>query len=153
MKFYKIRALILLSVTKLFSAILFVEKTPLVSVANIIEKDGKLLFLQLSYLNGLGLPGGIIQSMENIENAIQREIKEETGLNVIELDYFYSTTAFFRGYPTLSIIFRVKTEGETKESKEGRLIWLKPEEALGKLAYEANEKALRKYLESRNLGH
>lgn len=143
----------LLSLTKLFSAILFVEKTPLVSVANIIEKDGKLLFLQLSYLNGLGLPGGIIQSMEDIENTVQREVKEETGLSVIELDYFCSTTALFRGYPTLSIVFRVKTEGETEESNEGRLIWLKPEEAVGKLAYEANEKALGRYLESRNLGH
>jgi len=53
----------------------------------ICEKDGKLLVVDKRtgpYRGRMDLPGGGIESFETIEEALKREIREETGLNVIE---------------------------------------------------------------------
>ena len=151
LRFHLLRAYIFLSLAKLLAIILMVEKTPLASVAGIIEKDGKILLLKQTYVKGLGIPGGIIEATETLETALWREIREETGLSVTDSAYFYSTTAFFKGYPTLSIIFKAKAEGEMKGSDEGELVWINPEDALGKMAYEASEKALRAYINDKKM--
>ncbi len=147
-KFYKARVLFCLYIFKFLSAILAIEKPPIVSAAAIIQKDGKLLFQELSYMKGLGLPGGIIQGNETAEEAVTREVKEETGLDVTHVSYFSSDQALFRGYPTLNIVFLAETTGETHESIEGKLVWLKPEEATGKMAYVVSEKALQRFIKT-----
>ncbi|KOO46143.1 NUDIX hydrolase [Priestia koreensis] len=53
----------------------------------ICEKDGKLLVVDKRtgpYRGRIDLPGGGVESFETIEEALKREIREETGLNVIE---------------------------------------------------------------------
>lgn len=146
MKFYKLRATFVVLVAKLLSKIFFVELPPIVSVATHIEKDGKMLFLDLSYMNGFCLPGGIIQSGEDAETSLKREVTEETGLTVIKSKYLSSVASSGRGIKTLSLVFLVETTGEIRESKEGTLHWLDPREALGKMAYTSNEIAIQKYL-------
>lgn len=59
-KFYKLRALVLVHIIKLLTKILFVEMLPIVSVTALISKKGRLLFVDLSYLQGLGFPGGVV---------------------------------------------------------------------------------------------
>ncbi|MFA6518601.1 MAG: NUDIX domain-containing protein [Candidatus Shapirobacteria bacterium] len=53
-----------------------------VSLKAFIEKDNKLLIL-INNDHGLDFPGGQIQAMENnLEKILQREVKEETNLEI-----------------------------------------------------------------------
>jgi ADP-ribose pyrophosphatase YjhB (NUDIX family) len=54
----------------------------LIGVLAFVRKDNQLLFLKLRYQYHWGLPGGFLKKGENIHTAIQREIREETGLEV-----------------------------------------------------------------------
>lgn len=148
LKFYKLRIVTLFYLFKLLSKLLFVEFPPLFSVAALIEKEGKLLFLDLSYQNGLGLPGGMVAGGETLEEALSREVVEETGLKITQSQYFTSVAvSSFRGLPTSSVIFLVKTSGQIRASEEGTLLWLKPTEAIDQLFYQDGREALQKYLE------
>jgi 8-oxo-dGTP diphosphatase len=62
---------------------------PIPSVAAIIEQDGAVLLVQRAVEPGKGrwcLPGGFIETGESIEDAVVREVKEETGLDCQPLD-------------------------------------------------------------------
>ena len=80
MKFYKIRAVLAIFLVKIFSKIMAIEFPPIFSVTALIEKNGKLLFMDYSYLKGLGFPGGIVKAGENMEESLEREVLEETGI-------------------------------------------------------------------------
>jgi ADP-ribose pyrophosphatase YjhB (NUDIX family) len=62
-----------------------VKLMPIPSVEAIIVKDGKLLFLRRKNDPANGqwwFPGGRIRMGESIEEALLRDVKEETGLTV-----------------------------------------------------------------------
>jgi ADP-ribose pyrophosphatase YjhB (NUDIX family) len=147
MNFYKVRAIIFVTVVKILSKILFLKMQPVVAVGAFIEKDGKMLFLDLSYRKGYGLPGGLLEGSETLEEGLVREIKEETGLDIVKYTYFGSATAIEYGVNALVMVFRVETAGEIKESIEGKLCWLDPREALPKMSYKNAHEALEKYLQ------
>lgn len=142
-KFYKLRALCLLYIIRFFAWILRVEVPPIFSVVAIIKKDNKLLFLDLSYFSGYCLPGGHVKSGENLEDALKREVEEETGLVVksASIDKSYATK--FKGVYQVAVAYFVETTGTLKDSEEGKLCWLKPKEAINKVYYKDNEYILR----------
>lgn len=129
--------------------ILFIETPPIFSVTALVEKEMKLLFLKLSYQKGLGFPGGIVKGGETLEQALEREVMEETGLKVVESNYFTSSVGSYKGIPTASAVYTIETSGELKSSEEGELVWLKPEEAFGKMFYKDSDLTLKKYLASK----
>lgn len=147
MKFYKLRAFILIILLRIFAFLLRVEKPPILSVAAIIKKENKILFLNLSYQKGYGLPGRIVQGGETLLDALKREVKEETGLTVKKANYFNSYDAKYLSISTISAAFFIEAVGELKSSEEGYLVWLEPKEVLGKLAYKDAEKAIGDLLE------
>ena len=56
---------------------------PAPSVAAILHRDGRVLLVKRNIEPGLGLwslPGGFIEEDENVEQAVIREVEEETGL-------------------------------------------------------------------------
>jgi mutator protein MutT len=58
---------------------------PLVGVGAVIAKDGKILLEKRRNDPGKGkwsVPGGIVELGEHVEEAVVREVKEETGLEV-----------------------------------------------------------------------
>lgn len=60
---------------------------PIIGVGAVIIKEGKLLLEKRANQPGKGkwtIPGGLVDLGENIENAVIRETKEETGLDVGE---------------------------------------------------------------------
>jgi 8-oxo-dGTP pyrophosphatase MutT (NUDIX family) len=148
-KLYKLRAFFVLFVVKIISKIFFVEFPPIFSVTALIKEGEKLLFLDLSYLKGFGFPGGIIKADENLEESLKREVFEETGLTVVKSKYVDSVKSKVNGISKVSAIFIVEVNGEIRDSEEGKLFWLKPQEALKKMAYIDNEITLKNYLDQK----
>lgn len=150
MKFTKFRAFLFLYVIRFLSKIFCIEVPPLVSVTALIEKENKMLFLKLSYIDGYGLPGGLVKEKETAEQALIRETSEETGLIVTTSSYLWSISSYHKGIPTISLVYKIEATGELKSSEEGELIWLEPtEEVMHNLAYESARLALKKYKSNR----
>lgn len=149
MKLYKIRAALAIFAVKLIAKIFAIEIPPTVSVAAIIERDKKLLFVKLSYLDGYGLPGGLIKSGETLEEGLKREVYEETGLSVENANFYKSYPSQSLGLNTLSLVYIVKASGKIKSSDEGEVYWIEPKDILGKFAYKDTEKTINDYLKNK----
>lgn len=66
----------------------------------LVEKDGKYLLLKRANPPKAGtwnLPGGFMEAGETVEEAIKRELKEETGLEVEPYEYFMSRPSKYGG--------------------------------------------------------
>lgn len=60
-------------------------EAPIVGVGAVIVKDNKVLLIRRAGEPGRGLwsiPGGLVELGERIKDAVRREVKEETGLDV-----------------------------------------------------------------------
>ncbi len=60
-------------------------KAPAVAVDAIVEKNGKILLIKRKkepFKGAYALPGGFVECGESCENAVVREVEEETGLKV-----------------------------------------------------------------------
>jgi len=60
------------------------EQLP-ISTGGVLIKDGKVLLVKVNYGRNKGkwmLPGGVVEDGESLEDAVIREIKEETGLSI-----------------------------------------------------------------------
>lgn len=143
MKFYKVRAAMLAAIALIASKVLVVELPPVVSaVAIVVRDDGEVLFVKLSYSGGDALPGGIVQKGETAEEAVKRELCEETGLIAKNIDYLFSVSSQIRGLGTLGMYYLVHATGEIRKSREGVPYWGNPREAMRRLVYAANRAAL-----------
>lgn len=152
MKFYKFRVAFFLLFARIFSKLLFVEFPPIPSSGAIIEKDGKILVLNLSYMKGYGLPGGVIGGGEDGEESLIREVKEETGLTVTKCEYFCTVTGDYGPIATaVSFVYKVSVEGDIQASEEGELLWVTPQEAVKNMAYKNAEKVLELYITRANV--
>jgi ADP-ribose pyrophosphatase YjhB (NUDIX family) len=73
------------------------------------DADQRLLLLKRSDNQCWGLPGGAVEPGEEIEQAARREILEETGLEVHDLELFgvFSGPEFFYEYPNGDQVYNV----------------------------------------------
>ncbi len=64
----------------------------------------------------LDLPGGFVDMNETIEEGMRREIKEETGLDVADIEYLYSSPNIYMysglGVHTIDMDFLVRVHGD-----------------------------------------
>lgn len=147
-KLYLYRGLFLATIIKFFADILGFKLPPVLSVFGIIKNGKKILALNLSYKKGYALPGGLAEINETLEEALKREIFEETGLNISESKYFKSYKTKKRIYAVTSVCFLVKTSGAIKSSFEGEIKWVTPEEFYANSAYDDNKMAIRDYMKN-----
>lgn len=84
------------------------DKQPRVVVGALIEQNGKYLLVKEVLEDNREywiIPGGGVDFGESLEEAIKREIKEETGLDIEIIRYIQHKEAIFPEYNYHTIIF------------------------------------------------
>ena len=74
-------------------------KRPLVGVAVVVLRDGRVLLGKRKGAHGQGtwaLPGGHLELFETIEDCAKREVFEETGLSIGNIEHAAFTNDFFK---------------------------------------------------------
>ncbi len=126
------------------------------TVAIIRNEKGEILVTKRAKNPGLGMldmPGGFIDEMESAEEAVAREVKEETGLEVKSIKYILSRpNLYLYGevlYRTIDLFFECQVETfdlTRQESEIAELMWMKPEDLdLDKFAFESIKSGLKTY--------
>ena len=107
----------------------------------IYNKEGKILLIQNNKWGDFWhIPGGHIEMGETSDEALKREIKEETGLEIDNIEFIgwqdaIYPKAFFKKKHFIFLNFCAKLAGGkiTKSDEMEEYIWIKPREALKKL--------------------
>lgn len=95
------------------------------------NEKGEILLQRRSDKNEWGFPGGAIEIGESAKDTVIREIKEETGLDVIPQELIGIYTGYFDEYPNgdkaqvISIFFDLKIVGGCLDEMNNESIELK----------------------------
>ncbi|MEX2443909.1 MAG: NUDIX domain-containing protein [Alkalispirochaeta sp.] len=108
----------------------------------------------------LDFPGGFIDPGESAENALSREIREEIGVEVASLTYFWSAPNRYeyRGvtYNTCDLVFVGRTLERPRHVQESEISGyrlIKPEEVdLESIAFPSLREAMRRYIDHETSG-
>jgi O-acetyl-ADP-ribose deacetylase (regulator of RNase III)/ADP-ribose pyrophosphatase YjhB (NUDIX family) len=93
------------------------QNGPFTTVDAIIEIDDGIVIIQRSNPPfGFALPGGFVDYGESLEEAVKREAKEETDLDIIDLKQFHTYSEPNRDprFHTIGTVFIAKAKGEPK---------------------------------------
>jgi mutator protein MutT len=104
-------------------------------VAAIIRRANQILItrrLNDAHLPGLWeFPGGKVEQGESLEEALQREIREELGIGIAVEDEFFTVA---HDYPTKSVMLHffncTISQGEPQPLDVADLKWVRPEELM-----------------------
>lgn len=105
----------------------------LTNMVMVYKDDGSIL-VQLREKHdwpGLNFPGGHIEDNESAPESAIREIKEETGLDIknVESCGYFEWNEPQKGIRYVTLLFRTKDfSGELKSSSEGKVFWIKKED-------------------------
>lgn len=130
-------------------------KTPFLTVDGIIELyrngefQGIVLIERLNAPLGLAIPGGFVDIGESVEEALVREMKEETDLEVeiVSLLNVYSDPVRDPRFHTASVVYICKAEGRPRgldDAKEA-IVYKRDEIPFEKLVFD-HAKILKEYL-------
>jgi 8-oxo-dGTP pyrophosphatase MutT (NUDIX family) len=105
------------------------------AVAYVERADGKVLCVWNKRYGCWGFPGGRVEAGESIEEALRRELREETGVELVEATHIHTGP---HGLPVVDptrasdvAFYRVKIFCEPREMEEGCAVtWLTQEEFL-----------------------
>jgi len=96
-----------------------------------VEHDGRVLLLRQHHRRGWTLPGGLVDRGENAAQAVEREVREETGLDV-EVGLPFATVVEPRAR-RVDVLYHVRVDGAEPPVSAGSeailASWLVPEDA------------------------
>jgi O-acetyl-ADP-ribose deacetylase (regulator of RNase III)/ADP-ribose pyrophosphatase YjhB (NUDIX family) len=108
-------------VTYLEHIIYKLQHGPFTTVDAIIEtNDGIVVIERSNPPFGLALPGGFVDYGESLEEAVKREAKEETGLEITDLKQFHTYSQANRDprFHTISTVYIAKAKGKPKSGSD-----------------------------------
>lgn len=107
-----------------------VEKIELVNMCMISDKDGNILVQnRVKSWRGIAFPGGHVEKYESIVDSVIREIKEETGLTIWDVELCGIKQWFSDDVRSVCFLFKTsRFEGELKSNDEGENFWIKRED-------------------------
>ena len=125
------------------------EYTHFVSVAALVTNDLGQILLVKSPWRGWEYPGGLIEPGETFQEALHREVREESGVE-IEITGFVGICKNIER-DIVNIDFTAKyIGGELRTSEEStEVIWASPEEALNLITFPLTRKRLQNMLSGR----
>ena len=103
------------------------------------------------------IPGGHIELVETMEGAVKREIKEETGLDIYNIEFlnfqeFVFDKAFWKKRHFIFFDFICKTKSsKVKLNSEGQeFIWVSPKDTLKLPVEPYSRQTIQEYLKTRS---
>jgi len=129
------------------------RRGPFLTVDAIIEVGGGVVLIERSNPPfGAALPGGFVDAGESLEEAVKREAREETGLELTGLRQFHTYSAPDRDprFPTVSTVFIAKGKGTPKSGDDAASLKVVPMSEIEgmNLAFDHHD-ILRDYLHGR----
>ena len=104
---------------------------PIPTVDIIIRLEGKLVLIERGeFPFGLAIPGGYVEYGESLETAAAREAKEETGLDLNNLEQFhaYSDPARDSRQHNISVVFHADGRGTPVAGSDAKkIVMIEPE--------------------------
>jgi O-acetyl-ADP-ribose deacetylase (regulator of RNase III)/ADP-ribose pyrophosphatase YjhB (NUDIX family) len=129
------------------------QNGPFTTVDAIIETEEGIVLIQRSNPPfGWALPGGFVDYSESLEEAVKREVKEETGLEITDLKQFHTYSCPDRDprFHTISTVFIVQAKGKPKFGSDAASIKVVKLEDLEKIDFAFDHKEILKdYLTQR----
>lgn len=98
-------------------------KTPYLTVDCIIRYEGGIVLVERRYPPaGWALPGGFVEIGETVEDAVSREVREETGLELENLEQFhvYSDPKRDPRFHTVSVVFTAQGKGVLRGGSDAK---------------------------------
>ena len=125
------------------------EYTHFVSVAALVTNDLGQILLVKSPWRGWEYPGGLIEPGETFQEALHREIREESGVEIEITGFVGICKNIERDIVNIDFTARY-VGGELRTSEEStEVIWASPEEALDLITFPLTRKRLENMLSGR----
>ena len=125
------------------------EYTHFVSVAALVTNDLGQILLVKSPWRGWEYPGGLIEPGETFQEALHREVREESGVEIEITGFVGICKNVERNIVNIDFTAR-DIGGELRTSEEStEVIWASPEEALDLITFPLTRKRLENMLSGR----
>ncbi len=128
-----------------------VNQGPFLTVDGIIEYQGGVVLVERSNPPfGWALPGGFVDAGESVEEAVAREVKEETGLDFMNFKQFkvYSQPDRDPRFHTVSVVFSGQGRGRLKADSDAKAAEVFPYNHLPESIAFDHRRVIEDYLET-----
>lgn len=123
--------------------------THLVSVAALVTNDNGQILLVKSPRRGWEYPGGLIEPGETFQEALHREIREESGVEVEITGFVGICKNIERNIVNIDFTARYLSGELTTSEESTEVVWVSPEEALKMITFPLTKKRLQNMLSGR----